>query len=541
MHHRTRTVVSTIALTLVLAAATAAGAEAATTFGLSHLTCVPSNGFTTRPGDDVECRLDVTAFEGMAGNVTADVTLPTGLGYDTTLSTNNAGTLDTSVSPPRIRYGTSVLGDFPPDFTKTVTMVLHIKDDGSISPGDPIAPVATVRSPTTADATIESNALFVTPPPAVLQPSTLTCSDLNGDPLRPGDVVECALQLVNQPKKEDATSVSVTVPIPGNTTWTPGGNDTSHTAGYISWAPAALPTGVPSGPASAPILRLRLTIGEAPGGTKVFPYASVNYVNSLSMALGSQAVFGPQLITAPGPAVLTSSALGCFDADSLPLYPGDTIRCTLTVADAAGREDVSDLTATIAVPGATTLSSDAAARTLTFGPPVFGTLASGTSRALPFTLRVDDAAAPGTVVAPLGTVRGTSVGTGARVAHDVTAPRLMVVARPVPAAPVRPGAAAAATPGSVAAGSNASPICASRRVVVVNVKPPKGRRWKAVTFSYATKAVKGKKASATGTFRARLVFQGLPKGPLKVSVKGVTTKGKVVRSTRTYNLCAKKR
>ena len=44
-----------------------------------------------------------------------------------------------------------------------------------------------------------------------------------------------------------------------------------------------------------------------------------------------------------------------------------------------------------------------------------------------------------------------------------------------------------------------------------------------------------------GYFRARLVFQGLPKGAIKVTLTGVTTKGRKVRSTRIYNLCTKKR
>jgi hypothetical protein len=65
-----------------------------------------------------------------------------------------------------------------------------------------------------------------------------------------------------------------------------------------------------------------------------------------------------------------------------------------------------------------------------------------------------------------------------------------------------------------------------------------------VTFSFAKKSVKGSKAPGSkgrkGYFRARLVFQGLPKGALKVSIAGVTTRGKTVRGTRTYNLCAKK-
>jgi hypothetical protein len=80
--------------------------------------------------------------------------------------------------------------------------------------------------------------------------------------------------------------------------------------------------------------------------------------------------------------------------------------------------------------------------------------------------------------------------------------------------------------------------------VVVNVRPPKGGRWTSVTVAFAKKSVKGRRASGTkgrrGYFRARLVFQGLPKGPLKVTIRGKTAAGRRVTSTRTYKLCTKK-
>jgi hypothetical protein len=543
MHDRTRRSLSTIALTLAVAGGSAAAAEAAADFSLSRLICVPVNGFTTRPGDDVRCRFDVTAFSGSADEVTADVTLPTGLIYDTSLPTNFSGTLDTSSVPARVRYGTSILGFFSEGFTKVATMLLHIADDGSMSPGDPIAPVATVRSPTSADATITADPLFVTPAPAVLKPSTLDCADLSDPPLRPGDLVECSLQLANEPKKEDAIDVVVQVPIPANASWAPGGNETAHSASSIAWAPSALPAGVPSGPRSAPVLRFRLAVADVPGGSKVFAYASVAYNNALSHALGSHAVLGPQLVVAPGPAVLTSSTLACADADGGPLYAGDTLRCAITVADAAGREDIADVTATAPVPPSVVAVGEGSATSLTFGPPAFGMIAAGASKAVSYTLRVDAGAAPGTTITPTASVLGRSVGTDVTVRHELAAVRLVVSARPRPAAAIAPAtmsAAAAAALGRPIAAAAGSRICGSRRVVVVNVKPPRGKRWKSVSVSFAKKTVRGKKTGRTGSFRARLVFQGLPKGALEVSIKGVTTKGRMVRSSRTYNLCVKK-
>jgi hypothetical protein len=56
---------------------------------------------------------------------------------------------------------------------------------------------------------------------------------------------------------------------------------------------------------------------------------------------------------------------------------------------------------------------------------------------------------------------------------------------------------------------------------------------------------KGKKAKGRrgrrGDYTARLVFKGLPRGKLKVSITGTTTRGKKkVKRSRTYNLCVKR-
>jgi hypothetical protein len=179
---------------------------------------------------------------------------------------------------------------------------------------------------------------------------------------------------------------------------------------------------------------------------------------------------------------------------------------------------------------------------------VAGTIGAGTARTASYRLRVAAGAVQGNVIVPTAVVTGTSTPSGAAITQPLQAAALVVGARPLtpatpagvvaqPAAPV----AGAAAPGA----SRAPVICASRRAVTVNVKPPRARRWKAVTFAFAKQSVKGRKATGArgkkGYYRARLVFQGLPKGPLKVSITGVTTQGKTVRRSRTYNLCAKKR
>jgi hypothetical protein len=175
---------------------------------------------------------------------------------------------------------------------------------------------------------------------------------------------------------------------------------------------------------------------------------------------------------------------------------------------------------------------------------VAGTIAAGTVRTATFRLRVAAGAVPGDVIVPTAVVSGRSAPSGVAVSQPLQAAPLVVGARPAPAA-----AAVARPAGSVAAAATPAPpargtvICGSRRTVTVNVRPPQGRRWRAVTFSYAKRSVKGRKATGArgrkGYFTARLVFQGLPKGALKVAVKGVTTTGRTVRSARTYHLCAK--
>src|SRR4051794_12390562 len=538
--------VSAVVVCTALLGARPASASAATPpFGLSTLTCVAKNGFTTRPGDEVSCRLTVMLSDGFAARVTADVARTPGLVYDPADADNLNGTLDGAV-PPRIHYGEGVLGFFAAAFPKTVSMVLDIATDGSAAPGDLIQPVATIS--TVADgpvATIAANVLRVTPPPASLRPSTLTCDDVNGEQLRPGDTLRCTLLLRDEPAHEDAEGFLVTAPIPGGTAWAPGGNDTTRSPTQILWAPAALPSLIAAG-ATGPPITFNLVVGDVAGGTKLLPYANASFSSAESHALGSQAILGAQLIVAPGPAVLSPSGLSCADADGAPLYAGDALRCTLTVADAPGRQAVEAINARAPAPPATMLADAPGEAAITFPPAAFGTIVAGDRRSVGYGLRVAADAAPGTAIAPQATVHGRSVETGEDVAVDLAAPRLVVAARP-PVAGASAAAAAAAAAGQVAGKTPATAasarICAPRPGVAGNVRPPKGRHWKSVTVAFAKKSVKGKKAPGAqgkkGYFRARLVFQGLPKGPLKVSIAGVTTRGKKVRSTRTYNLCVK--
>src|SRR4051794_24769481 len=454
--------VSAVVVCTALLGARPASASAATPpFGLSTLTCVAKNGFTTRPGDEVSCRLTVMLSDGFAARVTADVARTPGLVYDPADADNLNGTLDGAV-PPRIHYGEGVLGFFAAAFPKTVSMVFDIATDGSAAPGDLIQPVATIS--TVADgpvATIAANVLRVTPPPASLRPSTLTCDDVNGEQLRPGDTLACTLLLRDEPAHEDAEGFLVTAPIPGGTAWAPGGNDTTRSPTQILWAPAALPSLIAAG-ATGPPITFNLVVGDVAGGTKLLPYANASFSSAESHALGSQAILGAQLIVAPGPAVLSPSGLSCADADGAPLYAGDALRCTLTVADAPGRQAVEAINARAPAPPATTLADAPGEAAITFPPAAFGTIVAGDRRSVGYGLRVAADAAPGTAIAPQATVHGRSVETGEDVAVDLAAPRLVVAARP-PVAGASVAPAAAAPPPPQGAGQKPAPAGGRRR------------------------------------------------------------------------------
>jgi hypothetical protein len=374
--------------------------------------------------------------------------------------------------------------------------------------------------------------------------------------IRAGDTVECAFMLAAKAKREGAVGVTVSAPIPANSAWAAGGNESFQLGGYFTWLTGSvLPAGggapgtVPPGGAAGP-LRFRFTVdANATGGTTIFVNGQVSWTNALSRTVGSLGLGAAPLTIAPGPARLTGSALGCVDLSGAPLVPGDTLFCTANVAAAAGHEDAMDVGGFADIPALTVAGSaalDPSGLRIPFDGGQLGAIKAGTARSVSYTLKVTDSALPGNVIVPTAQVAGTSTPSRAPIAQRLTAGTFVVGVKPGPAAAagavVSPAAAGAPAAAKSAAATKDPKICGSRRVVTVNVKPPKRARWKSVTFSYAKKTVKGKKAGGkTGGFRARLVFQGLPKGALKVSITGVTTKGKKIRAARTYTLCAKKK
>jgi hypothetical protein len=521
----------------------------------SRLSCRPENAVppllgSTRPGDFVLCQLKAAnGSSTIAYRVTADISIPAGTEYAPL--PNAQGIPVPATGPDHIHFDETKLGLIDGQNPKPASVRLRVAD-GAL-PGTPIQAVATLRDPAAATFSVDANPLAVMPQRADLTPTTTICA--NADPaqaeVRAGDVLDCRFLVANKAGREDAVEVTLTAGVPTGTEWAPGGNETFHFGSNLNWFASVLPDGVPSGATADPVLHTRLKVLPTTlGGTTLYVNGTLNWINKLSGDPGSLGVGSGAIVITPGPAVLTPSGLTCTDDDGPPLLPQDLVNCTVAVRPAAGHEDLADASGSAAVPALTSAvtPADGTGRIPLVG--VSGTVAAGTVRTASFRLRVSAGAVAGNVIVPTALVTGRSTPSGEAISHALTAAQLVVGARPA-AKPAVAGAAAG-TPGTVAAAgikpaptSRAPVICASKRTVVVNVKPPKGQRWRSVAFSFAKKSVKGKKATGTrgkrGYFTARLVFQGLPKGPLKVAITGVTTKGKKVRQSRTYTLCAKKK
>jgi hypothetical protein len=530
------------ALAVSVAAAPSAGAI---DFSDSQATCKPTNGATARVGDFVDCDVlvDVAGGNGLA--VTADTTVPAHVTFDPSLEENMQLTQPDPGHPGNLHADELQLGFMSPGFRKLVRARFQVA--AGAQPYDPIQMSWLLHDPGSPDATITSNVVPVTPPPADLTPSTMTCDDVNGGTLLPGEQVQCQVQLVDKAQHEDATNVNAQTVLPlGKTTATAPQNESFRTDdNNLFWLPFFFPDGVKSGPPMAPLMKFGFTVADTtPGGTTLTPLATILYKNALSQISGAQSVFA-SLVTAPGPAILTDSSLTCTDTDAAPLLPGDTVLCSLTVTDAAGRENVENLTG-VAPPPAATHAADGKVDGQG-GIPLWadkaGKVVAGAFTTTTYKLRVDDGTPAGTKIVATAHVDGTSVPTQTPVAHDVTAKPLTVAKRDVPAAVAPPATAASAPAATPAATPARNPrLCYSRRKITINVAPPAKTRWKSVTLKFAKKTVKAKrlKQNRFGTFRAIVTFYGLPKGPLTVSIVAKTTNGKTVRRSRHYRLCTKK-
>jgi len=81
--------------------------------------------------------------------------------------------------------------------------------------------------------------------------------------------------------------------------------------------------------------------------------------------------------------------------------------------------------------------------------------------------------------------------------------------------------------------------CASRRAFTIRLRAPRGARLRSATVKVDGKRVTVRREGRRLTARVNLA--GLTKGTAKVSVVARTTSGRVVRETRTYRTCRKRR
>jgi hypothetical protein len=528
-------------------------AVAAPDLSLSRLSCHPENAIppslgSTRPGDYVVCQLKAAnvSSDSIAYSVTAEISIPPTTEYAPL--PNAQGIPLPAGAPNRVYFDTTKLGLI--DYANPKPATVRLRVAAGAAPGAPIQPVATVMDPQAPTFTTDANLLTVMPQRADLTPSTVVCekaAPVGDGKVRPDDTIECSTFVENKALREDAVDVSLNAGIPNGTERVAGGNESLVFGPSMTWYSSVLTGGAPSGVVAAPALRTRLHILPTTlGGTVLYVTGTLSWKNALSGDLDSTGVGSLPIPITPGPASLTGSTLACVDDDGPPLLANDLVNCTVVVRPAAGHEDLADASGfadVVALTGPVT-PVDGAGRIPLVG--VTGTIAAGVSKPATYRLRVASNAVAGNVIVPTATVSGRSADSGDAVVQPLIGNTLVVGVR---AAPVTaPGKVVTPTPGTVAGtatpGTSRAPvICGSKRTVVVNVKPPKGKRWKSVTFTFAKKTVKGKKASGSrgkkGYYTAKLVFQGLPKGELKVAVKGVTTKGKTVKSSRTYHLCTK--
>jgi uncharacterized repeat protein (TIGR01451 family) len=78
-------------------------------------------------------------------------------------------------------------------------------------------------------------------------------------------------------------------------------------------------------------------------------------------------------------------------------------------------------------------------------------------------------------------------------------------------------------------------VCGSKRSFTITLRKLKG-----ITFKKATIVVNGKKAKVRkvkGRFTAKIDLRKIGRKTIKVKIRAVTTKGKVMKGTRTYHPC----
>ncbi|MCW3010308.1 MAG: hypothetical protein JWO90_712, partial [Solirubrobacterales bacterium] len=93
-------------------------------------------------------------------------------------------------------------------------------------------------------------------------------------------------------------------------------------------------------------------------------------------------------------------------------------------------------------------------------------------------------------------------------------------------------------PGASTVGLPSARRCLSRRAFTIRLRAPKGQRLRSATVTVAGKRVKVRRSGSR--LVATVDLKGTPKGTRRVTVVARTTRGTLVRETRTYRTCTRR-
>jgi hypothetical protein len=439
---------------------------------LSTMTCADTDAGALRPGDDIGCTFYVTTGGGTEfSNVSAHVPLPAALVYVSGGTSHDDAT-------NTIVYEEVALGLMAPDAVKPASFHVSL---GDVLPGTSIQVGVDLLAIGNASNThvtqhVDATALVVDPPPPDLAASTLACSDADGGQLLPGDIVGCDLTVDNAPDREQAIDVSGGLQMQ-STTWASGG--TSHFGTSVSWDGTDAGIGDVA-PGSSKIVSASFQVSpSALGGTGITPSGYL-IASGAKSGFVTQNVFGSALTVDPGPADLSPSSLVCSDNNGGLVLAGDDLRCSLSVAAAAGHQGVVGATGAVPVPSLTapvTGQDGLVDDVLLFGASL-GDVAAGASKTAVFHVRIDSGTPTGMVIGATGSIKATSIPAGTEVSRNLTAIPLTVgAAAPVAAqqGPVVPDPEPVAAPPAPAAPAAVSKAY-KLKAKTIHIIMRKGRR-----------------------------------------------------------------
>jgi hypothetical protein len=398
-----------LAAAIACAVAAPAHAAAAPDISASTLSCIDKNGGALRVDDDLACTVTATMASGTENaTISATIALP------------DSVDVDPAQPPPAydatsrvVTLGPTVLGFTFSGDSRVFTFTVRVVE--GLDPGTQIALTADMTAVGATDGAVVHAApnapvLVLSPPAATLADSAVTCSDVNGGPLLPGDAVSCDLDVANALGFEDAGSLGATMLFSGGL-WVSGGLGVGPATTFFG-APALTTLATGAGTEVSGMFRVASTAlgGSTASVTAFISGKSTPSGDTISLTRGSD-----PLVVSPGPAQLTASSLRCDDTGGGLLLAGDDLTCTVSVAPLAGYEDVQGTTATVQIPAGLEYvgGGDAHdASSITFDTGSLGDVAAGTTKAAAFHLRVAPGTPAGTTMRPVGAVSATSVPLG---------------------------------------------------------------------------------------------------------------------------------